>query len=341
MMVFLRKLPIPQEIKQRYPVTEDLARCKSQRDRDLRDVFTGTSDKFILVIGPCSADRQAPILHYIERLKPVADEVRDRLIIVPRVYTNKPRTTGLGYMGMLHQPDPTEAPDLLKGLIAIRETHLTILREFGMTCADELLYPDNYRYLSDLLSYATVGARSVENQYHRLVSSGLDIPVGMKNPISGDLTVMLNSVRAAKQSHAFLYRGWEVVTQGNPLTHGVLRGYKDAEGHEQPNYSYDTLCRLTESFAAQPELCCPLLIDTNHANSGKQYEKQPEITMDVLRSRRGNAAIRQTVKGLMIESYLLDGAQSPDGTEEGMSITDPCLGWDKTKDLILRIAEQV
>lgn len=340
-MNFIRKLPIPQEIKRQYPVTGTLAAIKAQRDTELRELFTGASDKLLLVIGPCSADRQAPILKYIELLKPVADEVKDRLIIVPRVYTNKPRTSGMGYMGMLHQPDPTEAPDLLKGLIAIRETHLLILRDYGLTCADELLYPDNYRYLSDLLSYATVGARSVENQYHRLVASGLEIPVGMKNPLSGDLGVMLNSVRAAGQSHAFLYRGWEVVTEGNPLTHGVLRGYKDADGREHPNYTEDTLCRLLALFDNTPELRCPLLIDTNHANSGKQYEKQIEIALDVMQSRRKNNAIRQAVKGLMIESYLQDGAQSVDGTEEGLSITDPCLGWDKTKDLILRIAEQV
>lgn len=338
-MDFIRKLPIPQEIKRQYPVTDTLAAIKAQRDAELRNLFTGNSDKFLLVIGPCSADRQAPILKYADLLKPVADEVKDKLIIVPRVYTNKPRTSGMGYMGMLHQPDPTEAPDLLKGLIAIRETHLTILRDYGMTCADELLYPDNYRYLSDLLSYATVGARSVENQYHRLVASGLDIPVGMKNPVSGDLSVMLNSVHAARQSHAFLYRGWEVVTQGNPMAHGVLRGYKDADGQEQPNYTYETLCRLLDTFTAQAELRCPLLIDTNHSNSGKQYERQTDIALDVLNSRQRNTAIRQTVRGLMIESYLYDGAQEVDGTEEGRSITDPCLGWEKTKELIYRIAE--
>lgn len=340
-MKFIRKLPIPQEIKNQYPVTEDLAAVKAQRDAEIKDILCGESRKLLLVIGPCSADRQSAVLRYISLLKPVADEVRDKLVIVPRVYTNKPRTSGVGYMGMLHQPDPTGEPDLLKGLIAIRSTYLTILRDYGLTCADELLYPDNYRYLSDLLSYTAVGARSVENQYHRLVASGLEIPVGMKNPISGDLDAMLHSVHAAKQSHAFLYRGWEVVTEGNPMTHGILRGYKDSAGRDIANYDAQSLNALLKTFDEAPQLRCPILIDTNHSNSCKQYEKQTEIALDVMQSRRQSSAIASTVKGLMIESYLLDGAQDVDGTEEGMSITDPCLGWEKTKDLIYRIAEQV
>ena len=338
-MKFLRKLPIPQEIKKMYPVTEALAAQKARRDAEIRDIFLGKSDKFLLIIGPCSADRQNSILKYMSLLAPIADEVKDRVVIIPRVYTNKPRSSGLGYMGMLHQPDPTGKPDLLKGLIAIRETHLTILRDYGFTCADELLYPDNYRYLSDLLSYAAVGARSVENQYHRLVASGLEIPVGMKNPLSGDLLTMLHSVHAAKQPHAFLYRGWEVLTEGNPLAHAILRGYRDADGVERPNYSRETLCELLALFDAQSELRCPLLVDTNHDNSGKQFEKQTQIALDVLQSRRSDSAIRQTVRGLMVESYLLDGAQNVSGTAEGMSITDPCLGWEGTKTLIYRIAE--
>lgn len=340
-MKFVRKLPIPQEIKNQYPVTEDLAAVKAQRDAQIKDILCGESRKLLLVIGPCSADRQSAVLRYISLLRPVADEVRDKLVIVPRVYTNKPRTSGVGYMGMLHQPDPTGEPDLLKGLIAIRSTYLTILRDYGFTCADELLYPDNYRYLSDLLSYTAVGARSVENQYHRLVASGLEIPVGMKNPVRGDLEAMLHAVHAARQSHAFLYRGWEVVTEGNPLAHGILRGYKDSTGMDRSNCTEEDLCKLLETFANAPELRCPLLIDTNHSNSGKQYEKQTQIALDVMQSRRKNSEIAKAVRGLMIESYLLDGAQAVDGTEEGLSITDPCLGWEKTKDLIYRIAEQV
>lgn len=339
-MKFIRKLPIPQQIKELYPVTEELAALKAQRDAEIRDILCGDSKKLLLVIGPCSADRHSTILKYISLLKPVADEVQDKLVIVPRVYTNKPRSSGLGYMGMLHQPDPTGEPDLLKGLIAIRSIHLTILKDFGFTCADELLYPDNYRYLSDLLSYTAVGARSVENQYHRLVASGLDIPVGMKNPISGDLQAMLHSVHAAKQSHAFLYRGWEVVTEGNPMVHGILRGYKDSEGNDRPNCTEASFCELLKVYDQNPELRCPILVDTNHSNSGKQYEKQTEIALNVMRSRRHNCEISQTVRGLMVESYLQDGAQEIDGTAEGRSITDPCLGWEKTKDLIYRIAEQ-
>lgn len=339
-MKFVRKLPIPQEIKQMYPVTEDLAAIKAQRDAQIRDILCADSNKLLLVIGPCSADRQISVLRYISLLKPVADEVQDKLVIVPRVYTNKPRTSGLGYMGMLHQPDPTGEPDLLKGLIAIRSLHLTILKDYGFTCADELLYPDNYRYLSDLLSYTAVGARSVENQYHRLVASGLDIPVGMKNPVRGDLEAMLHAVHAAKQSHAFLYRGWEVVTEGNPLAHGILRGYKDSAGFDRSNCSEEDICNLLKTFDKVPELRCPILIDTNHSNSGKQYEKQSQIALQMMQSRRRNSDIEKTVRGLMIESYLQDGAQGTDGTVEGLSITDPCLGWEKTKDLIYRIAEQ-
>ena len=340
-MEFIRKLPIPKDIKEMYPISDELKQIKEKRDTEIRSVFEGTSSKFVLIIGPCSADRKETVLKYISLLKPVADDVKDKLLIIPRVYTNKPRSSGIGYMGMLHQPDPIEMPDLLKGLLSIRELHLSILRDYGFTCADELLYPDNYRYLSDLLSYVAIGARSVENQYHRLVASGLDIPVGMKNPISGDLSVMYNSINAARHSHAFLYRGWEVVTHGNSLVHGVLRGYKDINGHNQPNCSYDYLCSVLRFFEREEIYKSNLIIDTNHSNSNKDYSRQIEIALDVMQSRKKNFDLRAMIKGLMIESYLKDGSQSEKCTEEGLSITDPCLGWDKTKDLIYRIADAI
>ncbi len=339
-MQFIRKLPIPQEIKKAYPVKKEWTEIKMERDKEIANVISGTSNKFILVIGPCSADNTESVLAYIEKLKVIADNVRDKIIIIPRVYTNKPRTSGFGYMGMLHQPDPNGEPDLLKGLIAIRDLHLTILRDYSFTCADELLYPDNYRYLSDLLSYVAIGARSVENQYHRLVASGLEIPVGMKNPISGDLSVMMHSIVAANKSHAFLYRGWEVVTSGNKLTHGVLRGYKNPQGEDQPNYSYGSLLKMNESILNKG-LNVGIIVDTNHSNSGKQYEKQIDISMDVLKSRRRNIQISNMVKGLMIESYLYDGSQKITGGVAGKSITDPCLGWDKTERLIYQIADNL
>ncbi|MCQ2354940.1 MAG: 3-deoxy-7-phosphoheptulonate synthase [Clostridia bacterium] len=340
-MKFIRKLPIPQEIKKEYPVSEELAAVKAGRDEEIRRIFFGGSDKFILVIGPCSADRREPVLEYIGRLKRVYDEVSGKLMIIPRIYTNKPRTAGVGYMGMLHRPNPEGEPDLLHGLIAIRDIHLTALADYGFTCADELLYPDNYRYLSDLLSYVAVGARSVENQYHRLAASGLDVPVGMKNPISGDLSVMFNSVNAARQSHAFLYRGWEVVTEGNPLAHGVLRGFKDGDGRDVPNYGYGNLCTAIDMMKGRDDFSCALLVDTNHSNSGKNADKQAEVALDVLESRRKNADVRRAVKGLMIESYLEDGAGDIGSARPGLSITDPCLGWKKTRDLIYRIADRV
>ncbi len=340
-MNFIRKLPVPKDIKEMYPISEELKLIKERRDAEIRSVFEGKSDKFLLIIGPCSADRKESVLKYISLLKQVADTVSDKLIVIPRVYTNKPRSSGTGYMGMLHQPDPKAEPDLLKGLVSIRGLHLAILKDFHLTCADELLYPDNYRYLSDLLSYVAVGARSVENQYHRLVASGLDIPVGMKNPLSGDLSVMYNSINAARQSHAFLYRGWEVITSGNPLAHGILRGYKDTDGNNHPNYSYNSLSQVLRYFLQNKQFASSIIVDTNHSNSDKHYERQTEIALDVMQSRKADAGVRSMVKGLMIESYLKDGCQDVDGTEEGLSITDACLGWEKTKELILRIAELV
>ena len=339
-MNFKRKLPIPQEIKQMYPLTDELAAVKAKKDTEIKNVFEGKSDKLILVIGPCSADSEAPVLDYISRLARVQEQVAEKILIIPRVYTNKPRTVGDGYKGMLHQPDPNVAPDMLKGIIAIRSLHIKVLEETGLSTADEMLYPENHRYLSDLLSYVAVGARSVENQQHRLVASGLDIPVGMKNPTSGDISVMLNSITAAQHSHTFLYRGWEVVSEGNPYAHAILRGYVNKQGHSLPNYHYEDLAHLAELYAKSPKLVNPaVVVDTNHANSGKKYLEQPRICKEVLHACRHNDDISRMVKGFMIESYLEDGSRKV--TEEGFgkSITDPCLGWEKTERLVLDVAD--
>ena len=338
-LTFKRKLPIPMQIKAAYPLGEDLAAVKAKRDAELKRIFEGTSERFILVIGPCSADSREPVLEYISRLRRVQDAVRDKLILVPRIYTNKPRTTGEGYKGMLHQPDPDEEPDMLKGIVAIRDLHMSALRDYGFSCADEMLYPENHRYLSDLLSYVAVGARSVENQQHRLTASGLDIPVGMKNPTSGDMTVLMNSITAAQHSHTFIYRGWEVVSDGNPYAHAILRGYTDFAGKSVSNYHYEDLVKLYELYATT-SLCNPaVIVDTNHANSGKHCLEQIRIAKDVVHSRNHNADIRSMVKGLMIESYLEDGAQKIGEHIFGKSITDPCLGWEKTETLIYELAD--
>lgn len=333
-MEFLRKLPIPKDIKERYPVSEKAKKIKDERDREIRDILSGKSEKLLLIIGPCSADREDSVLDYISRLKKLQDEVKDTLLLVPRIYTNKPRTTGEGYMGLLHQPDPLEKPDLLKGIIAIRKIHLRTLEETGFSCADELLYPENYRYLSDVLSYVAVGARSVEDQQHRLVAAGLDIPVGMKNPTGGDLSVMLNSVQAAQGSYKFLYRGWEVVSDGNDLSHAILRGYKGADGKNVPNYGYETLSKLCELYGERELKNPAVIIDANHSNSGKDPYRQAEIIADVMKSREKSSEIRRLVKGFMVESYLVDGCQPVNGGVYGQSITDPCLGWEKTQELV-------
>ncbi len=338
-MDFKRKLPIPKEIKEQYPVTEELAKIKEQRDEDIRAVFTGESDKFLLIIGPCSADNEQAVLDYMGRLKKVADKVNDKIIIIPRVYTNKPRTTGEGYKGMLHQPNPEEQPDMLKGIIAIRDLHLRALSDYGFTCADEMLYPENYRYLSDLLGYTAIGARSVENQQHRLVASGVSIPVGMKNPTSGDLTVMMNSIKAAQTSHTYLYRGWEVTSSGNDTAHAILRGYMDFAGRNISNYHYEDIAHLCELYNEYGLKNPSVIIDANHANSGKKYLEQIRIAKDVVYSRNHNHDIRHLVKGLMIESYIEDGAQKIGEHIYGKSITDPCLGWEKTENLIYKIAD--
>ena len=340
-MNFHRKLPIPQEVKKEFPLTERMTKVKEERDEAIRAVFDGTSDKFILIIGPCSADHSEPVLEYISRLRRVADEVSEKMIIIPRIYTNKPRTTGQGYKGMLHQPDPDEKPDMYKGIIAIRELHRAALRDYDFTCADEMLYPENYRYLSDLLSYVAVGARSVENQQHRLTASGIGAPVGMKNPTGGDLSVMMNSIVAAQSSHTFLYRGWEVTSDGNPYAHAILRGYIDYAGRNVSNYHYEDLLRVEELYEKSNLKNPSVIVDTNHNNSGKKYLVQIRIAKDIVHSRNQNADIRRLVKGLMIESYLEDGAQGIGEHIFGKSITDPCLGWEKTEQLIYDLAEKL
>lgn len=338
-MEFKRKLPTLQEVRDMYPLSEKAALNKKENDRAIRAVFGGEDDRLVLVIGPCSADREDAVLDYISRLCGVQEKVKDKIIIIPRIYTNKPRTTGDGYKGMLHQPDPHASPDMLKGLLAIRKLHLKALEETGFSCADEMLYPENHQYLADLLSYVAVGARSVENQLHRLTASGLDLPVGMKNPTSGDLSVMMNSITAAQHSHTFVYSGWEVQSKGNPLAHAILRGSVDKNGHSTPNYHYEDLQTLCELYAKSGLNNPGVIVDTNHSNSGKHWDEQPRIAKEILHSTRHSADIAKLVKGLMIESYIEDGAQKPDGGIYGKSITDPCLGWDKTEKLILELAD--
>ena len=340
-MQFNRKLPIPKELKAQYPLSEEMVRVREQNAKEIRAIFDGSSDKFLLIIGPCSADHKAPVLEYISRLRLVQDKVKDKIVIVPRIYTNKPRTTGEGYKGMLHQPDPENAPDMLKGIIAIRDLHLSALKDYGFSCADEMHYPENHCYLSDLLGYVAIGARSVENQQHRLVSSGLDEPVGMKNPTSGDMTVMMNSIKAAQSSHTFLYRGWEVQSSGNPYAHAILRGYTDFAGKNVSNYHYEDLQKLNSLYNDSGLLNPSVIVDTNHANSGKKYLEQIRIAKEVVANRRHNDDIKKLVKGLMIESYIEDGAQCANEHIFGKSITDPCLGWKKTEKLILDIANKL
>lgn len=340
-MNFHRKLPIPQEVKKEYPLDARMSEVKEKRDEAIREVFDGRSDKFILVIGPCSADHQEPVLEYISRLKRIEEQVSDKMIIIPRIYTNKPRTTGQGYKGMLHQPDPEAKPDMYKGIVAIRKLHLAALRDYDFSCADEMLYPENYRYLSDLLSYVAVGARSVENQQHRLVASGIGAPVGMKNPTGGDLSVMMNSIVAAQSSHTFLYRGWEVTSEGNPYAHAIMRGYVDYAGRSVSNYHYEDLLRVKELYERSNLTNPSVIVDTNHNNSGKQYLEQIRIAKDIVHSRNQNPEIKKLVKGLMIESYLEDGACKAEEHIFGKSITDPCLGWEKTENLILDIADKL
>lgn len=338
---FKKKLPTPEEIKEQYPVPSKLKALKEERDREICDVVTGRSDKFLVIIGPCSADNEEAVVDYTNRLASIYDKVKDRVILVPRVYTNKPRTTGDGYKGISSQPDPTEAPDFLKGLIAMRHMHIRVMEESGLTSADEMLYPENWMYVSDILSYVAIGARSVEDQQHRLAASGFDVPAGMKNPTSGYLSVMLNSIHAAQHPHSFIYRGYEVSTSGNPYAHTILRGAVNKHGRSIPNYHYEDLALLMELYAEADVInpCC--IIDTNHANSGKRFSEQKRIVKEVLHSRRINSDIKNLVKGFMIESYIKEGAQKIGEGIYGKSITDPCLGWADTEQLIYDIADLV
>lgn len=340
-MDFKRKLTIPSELKQEYPVTKEMAQAFERRGRELKDILSGNSSRLVLIVGPCSADREESVLDYISRLVPVQEQVKDQILIVPRVYTNKPRTTGAGYKGMLHQPDPSAAPDMLKGLISIRELHMRVLRETGFSCADEMLYPENYKYLDDVLAYVAVGARSVENQQHRLTSSGISVPVGMKNPTGGDLSVMMNSINAAQHSHTFIYRGWEATSTGNPYAHAILRGYTNKHGDSRPNYHYEDLVFLHHLYKEQGLLNPAAIIDANHANSGKNPFQQGRIIREVLQNRNYDPDIHALVKGFMVESYIEDGNQKIGQGVYGKSITDACLGWDKTQKLIYDIAEMV
>ena len=339
-MEFQRKLPIPKEIKEQFPLSAEGEKALKAQQEEIGKIFSGESNKFALIIGPCSADREDAVLDYIYRLRGVQEKVKDKIVIIPRIYTNKPRTTGEGYKGMLHQPDPNADPDMLKGILAIRHMHMKAIAETGLGCADEMLYPENYRYLSDLLAYVAIGARSVENQQHRLTASGLDIPVGMKNPTGGDISVMMNAIKAGQSSHVFLYRGWEVKTSGNPLTHAILRGYVDKFGKSHPNYHYEDLYDLFETYKASGLENPAVVVDTNHSNSGKKYLEQPRIAKEILHSCRYSSDVKSIVKGLMIESYIEDGTQKIcDNLIYGKSVTDACLGWEKTEKLIYEIAD--
>ncbi len=340
-MNFLRKIPTPQELKEQFPLTEHITKVKDQRDLIIKNIFEGKDNRFLLIIGPCSADNEEAVLDYMTRLAKVQEKVKDKIFIIPRVYTNKPRTKGTGYKGMLHQPNPLGEEDMLAGIIAIREMHTRVVKETGFTCAEEMLYPENHRYLSDLLAYVAIGARSVEDQQHRIVASGLGIPVGMKNPTSGDISVMMNSITAAQAKQKFLYRGWEVTTEGNELAHAILRGYVDAFGRSHSNYHYEDLRNLIDSYN-QANLKNPaVIVDCNHSNSGKKYLEQIRISKDVLHSCRSSSEIKAIVKGLMIESYIEDGCQKIGEGIYGKSITDPCLGWEKTENLIYELADEI
>ena len=338
---FVRKLPTPKEIKDEFPVPEHVMNKTSLRDKEIADVITGKSDKFIVIIGPCSADNEDAVLDYTLRLKKVQEKIKDKVIIIPRVYTNKPRTTGTGYKGMLHQPDPEKKPDLLAGLIAIRKMHIRVMDETELTPADEMLYPENYWFLSDVLSYVAVGARSVENQQHRLTASGMDVPAGMKNPTSGDFSVMLNSVIAAQAKQSFIYRNWEVNTPGNPLAHTILRGAVNKHGQNIPNYHYEDLIRLVNMYNAKDIVNPACIIDANHSNSGKMYNEQIRITKEIIHSMKHSDEVRKLVKGVMIESYIEPGCQKIGEGVYGKSITDPCLGWNESEKLLLDIADLV
>ncbi len=341
-MEFERKLAIPMEVKEKYPVTAAVSETVDKKRTEIKRIFTGEDRRLLLVIGPCSADREDAVLDYISRLIPVQEQVKDEIMIVPRIYTNKPRTTGDGYKGLLHQPDAEEKPDLAKGIVAVREMHMRAVQETGFICADEMLYPENYKYLDDLLGYVAVGARSVEDQQHRLTASGIEVPVGMKNPTSGDYTVMMNAIHAAQHGHHFIYRGWAAHSFGNPCCHAILRGYSNKHGQALPNYHYEDIIRLAEFYAERPELVNPgVIIDTNHGNSGKDPFQQPRIIKEVLENCRFSNDVKRLVRGFMVESYIEDGAQKVGEGVYGKSITDACLGWEKTERMIYSIAEML
>ncbi|MBP5198987.1 MAG: 3-deoxy-7-phosphoheptulonate synthase [Lachnospiraceae bacterium] len=340
-MEFIKTLQQPVEIKEMHPISAKVTENIQRRNADIRMIFEGKDDRILLIIGPCSADNEESVIDYMTRLQKLNDHVKDKIMIVPRIYTNKPRTTGEGYKGMLHQPDPNEAPDLVKGIVATRKLHMDTVEQTGFSCADEMLYPENYKYLDDLLSYVAVGARSVENQQHRLVCSGVSVPVGMKNPTSGDYSVMMNAIYAAQHPHTFIYRGWEVHSTGNPYTHAILRGYNNKHGQSMPNYHYEDIVRLCDEYDKRELQNPAVIIDTNHANSGKNPFEQPRIIDEVLRFRRYNERVGRLVKGFMVESYLEDGNQPVNGGCYGKSITDACLGWEKTEKLILDMAEML
>ena len=340
-MEFIRKLPSPQELMQDYPLGSEALAAKTARDKEIRDIISGKDARFILVIGPCSADNEDAVLDYIHRLAAVQEKVKEKLMLIPRVYTNKPRTIGVGYKGMLHQANPEGKEDMLAGITAIRKMHVRVVQETGLTSAEEILYPENHRYLSDVLSYAAIGARSVEDQLHRMIASGVGIPVGMKNPTGGDIGVMMNSIEAAQHEQSFLFHGWEVRTKGNPLAHAILRGYVDKFGNNMPNYHYEDLQGLLDAYHEREVVNPAVIVDANHSNSGKKYLEQIRISKDVMHSRQVSPDIRQLVKGIMIESYLEDGNQKIGSGVYGRSITDPCLGWAKSERLIQELAEMV
>jgi len=336
------KIPSPEEIKDQYPLPEGVKKIKAQRDKLVKDVIAGRSDKLLLVIGPCSAHESAPVLEYVKRLGKLNDEVKDKLVLVPRIYTNKPRTRGVGYKGMFSQPDPENKEDILRGIETIRKLHIEAIEESGLSAADEMLYPENYSYFEDLLTYIAVGARSSENQSHRLVSSGIEVPVGIKNPMGGSIPVLLNSVYASQSPQVFKFGDYQVKTNGNEYAHAVLRGMVDSYGNDIPNFHYETVMRVSEGYAnAEGELKNPaVVIDANHSNSGKQFRQQIRIVEEVMQNRLYDSGFKKIVKGFMIESFLVEGCQKHD-IVFGQSITDPCLGWEDTARLIRDIAQKV
>ncbi len=338
---YIQQLPSPEEIMAQQPLSDEGAKIKAERDQIIRNIFEGKDDRFILIIGPCSADNEDAVIDYMHRLAKVQKQVEDKIIMVPRIYTNKPRTTGEGYKGMVHQPDANKEANMKEGIMAIRRLHIRAIEETGLTCADEMLYPENYDYLKDLLAYVAIGARSVENQQHRLTISGLDIPSGMKNPTSGDISVMLNAIRAAQIEHTFIYRGHEVQTSGNPLTHAILRGYTDQYGRNFPNYHYEEVKHIIDQYEERGLENPAIIIDMNHANSNKKFAEQPRIAYEVLRNRNYDLSLKKAIKGLMIESYIEEGSQPVDGGVYGKSITDPCLGWAASEDMIFEIYKRL